>query len=70
MKGKRRLRSGHRKADLQEAFVLCLNQKRHDADGNRIPGYDVEEIMAMPPAQRERVKQAGWLGTTKPRRKM
>ncbi len=56
-----------RKVDLREAFLLCINQKRHDADGNRIPGYDVEEIMAMTPADRERVRRMGWM-TTKPRR--
>jgi hypothetical protein len=63
MKNKRQLRNRHRKSDMQEAFVLCLNQRRHDVDGNRIPGYDVEEIMAMTPAERERVRQAGWLAT-------
>jgi hypothetical protein len=68
MKGKRRLRSGHRKADLQEAFALCLNQKRHDAQGKRLPGYSSDEIMEMTPAQREQVKQAGWLGKSKLRR--
>ena len=63
MKNKRRLRSGHRKNDMQEAFILTLQQKRHDAAGNRIVGYDFEQILAMSPAERERLKQVGWLAT-------
>jgi hypothetical protein len=68
MKNKRRLRSGLRKADLRETFSLVLHQKRHDGDGKRIPGYDFEQIMEMTPGERERVKQAGWLGKSKLRR--
>jgi hypothetical protein len=47
---------------MQEAFALCLNQKRHDAAGNRVVGYDFEQIMALRPAEREWLKQTGWLG--------
>ena len=65
MKNKRRLRSGLRKNDMQEAFDLCLHQKRHDAAGNRVVGYDFEQIMALRPAERERLKQTGWLGKGK-----
>jgi hypothetical protein len=62
MKNKRRLRSGLRKNDLQEAFILTLQQKRHDAAGNRIQGHTFDQILAMTPAERERLKQVGWLG--------
>jgi hypothetical protein len=64
MKNKRRLRSGHRKVDMQEAFMLTLQQKRHDDAGNRVQGHTFDEILAMSPAERQRVKQAGWLGKT------
>lgn len=50
-----------RKHNMEEAFVLCLNQKRHDALGNRLPGYDLDQIVAMGPGEREKVRQAGWL---------
>jgi len=65
MKNKRRLRSGLRKNDMQEAFDLCLHQKRHDAAGNRVVGYDFNQILDMTPRQRAAVKQAGWLGKGK-----
>jgi hypothetical protein len=51
------------KADLDEVMALALNQRRHDADGNRIQGYSFNEILAMTPAERERFKQAGGLAT-------
>jgi hypothetical protein len=57
-----------RKADLDEVTALTLNQRRRDADGNRLPGHTFDEILAMTPAERERVKQVGWLGKTKTRR--
>jgi hypothetical protein len=68
MKNKRRLRSGFRKNDMQEAFDLCLRQRRHDAAGNRVQGHTFDEIEAMTPAERQRLKQVGWLGKPKTRR--
>ena len=50
------------KADMDEVFRITLHQRRHDAQGNRLPGFSADAIMAMAPVQRERVKQAGWLG--------
>ena len=61
MKNKRRLRSGLRKNDMQEAFALTLHQKRHDDAGNRVVGYDFNQILAMTPRQRAAVKHAGWM---------
>jgi len=55
-------KSRGRKSNLQEALVLCLNQKRRDALGNRLPGYTFDEIAAMGSVEREKVRQAGWLG--------
>jgi hypothetical protein len=57
-----------RKSNLQEALVLCLNQKRHDSAGNRIKGSTFDEIAAMGPEEREQVRQAGWLGQKSNRR--
>jgi hypothetical protein len=51
------------KADLDDVMALTLNQRRHDADGNRIQGYSFDAILAMTPAERERLKQVGWLAT-------
>jgi hypothetical protein len=48
-------------ADLEEAAAICLNQKRHDAEGNRLKGHSLDEILNMSAEERERVKQAGWL---------
>ena len=64
-RNKRRLRNRRPKNDMQEALVLCLNQKRHDSAGNRIKGYTFDEIAAMGSVEREKVRQAGWLATQK-----
>jgi hypothetical protein len=64
---KRRLR-GRKKDALQEVFALCLNQRRHDADGKRITGYTADQIMEMGPGERAAVKRSGWLGKTETRR--
>jgi hypothetical protein len=53
------------KTDMEEVFAIALHQKRHDAAGNRVVGYDFEQIMALRPAERERLKQTGWLGKGK-----
>jgi hypothetical protein len=58
--GKRKTRIPVRsKKDWQEIFAVTLNQRRRDADGNRLPSFSLEEIAAMSTAERERVKQAG-----------
>jgi hypothetical protein len=60
--GKRvKFKSRRTKANMQEAFELCVNQKRKDADGNRIKGFTFEEIMAMAPHEREHLLQTNWL---------
>jgi len=60
-RNKRRLRN-RPKNDMQECFAICLAQKRHDALGNRLPGYDFDQILQMSPEEREKVRAAGWLG--------
>jgi hypothetical protein len=56
-----KFKSRRKKANMQEAFELCLNQKRKDGDGNSILGYTFEQIMAMLPHQREHLLQTNWL---------
>ena len=65
MRNKRRLRNRRHKNDLQECFAICLAQERRDALGNRLPGYDFDQIAAMGPEEREQVRQAGRLGEKK-----
>lgn len=48
--------------DHAEVMATTLNQKRYDAAGNRLPGYDNREIAAMSGYEREQVKARGWLG--------
>jgi hypothetical protein len=67
-RNKRRLRNRRPKNDMREAFAICLNQRRHDALGNRLPGHTSDEITAMGPGEREKVRQAGWLGEKSKRR--
>ena len=67
-RNKRRLRNGRRKNDMQEAFAICLNQKRHDARGNRLSGYDFDEILKMGSEEREKLRAVGWLGKKSNRR--
>jgi len=55
-----KFRARGQKADMDEVFRITLHQRRHDAQGNRLPCFSADEIAAMTPAQRERVKQAGW----------
>jgi hypothetical protein len=43
-----------------------LRQRRHDAAGNRVQGHTFDEIAAMTPSQRERLKQVGWLAAVHP----
>ena len=49
------------KTDMEEVFAICLHQKRHDDAGNRVVGYDFEQILAMTPRQRAAVKHAAWM---------
>ena len=56
-----KFKSRRQKANMQEAFELCLNQKRKDGDGRPIEGYTFEEIMAMSPHEREHLLQTNWL---------
>ena len=56
-----KFKSRRKKANMQEAFELCLNQKRKDADGDPIPGYTFEQIAAMLPHEREHLLQTNWL---------
>jgi hypothetical protein len=46
---------------MQEAFELCLNQKRKDEAGNQIDGFTFEQIMQMLPQEREHLLQTNWL---------
>jgi hypothetical protein len=63
--GKRKTRIPVRsKKDWQEILTVTLNQRRRSADGNRLPGFSLEEIAAMSTAERMAVKAAGWLGKT------
>ena len=48
--------------DMEQVLAICLNQKRHDANGKRIAGHTFDEIAAMTPAERQRLKQTGWVG--------
>ena len=56
-----KFKSRRKKANMEEAFQLALNQKRKDADGNSILGYTFEQIMAMLPHEREHLLQTNWL---------
>ena len=56
-----KFKSRRQKANMQEAFELCLAQKRHGADGNRVDGYTFEQIMAMTPHEREYLLQGIWI---------
>jgi hypothetical protein len=40
------------KTNMEEVFAICLNQKRHDANGNRVQGHTFDEIAAMTPSER------------------
>jgi hypothetical protein len=59
-RNKRRLRNPQH-SSLEEAFALCLNQKRKDDGRNKLPGVTVEEIMQMNPYEREHMLQTNWL---------
>ena len=62
--GKRRTRLARRpRKDWDEILAVTLNQRRHDAAGNRLPLHDLAEIAAMTPEQRAEVKAAGWITT-------
>ncbi len=50
-----------------ESLALTLIQPRDDADGNGVKGYLAEEIFAMTPGERQRLK-AMWLTTEEDRR--
>jgi hypothetical protein len=56
-----KFKSRRQKANMQEAFELCLNQKRKDEAGNQIDGFRFEEIMQMLPHEREHLLQTNWL---------
>lgn len=61
-RNRRRLRNRRPKNDLQECLAICLAQKRRDALGNRLPLYTADEITAMGPEERQKVREAGWMG--------
>jgi hypothetical protein len=64
---RRRLLS--RTADDDEAFALCLLQKRHDENGNRIEGHTFEQVQAMTPGERQVLKaRCSWPITEQMRR--
>lgn len=56
-----KFKSRRQRANMQEAFELCLNQKRKDDAGNPIQGFTFEQIMAMMPHEREYLLQTNWL---------
>jgi hypothetical protein len=56
-----KFKSRRQKANMQEAFDLCLNQKRKDRAGNPIQGFTFEQIMQMLPQEREHLLQTNWL---------
>jgi hypothetical protein len=61
MRGKTKLRIPPRPAkDWEEILAVTLNQRRRDANGNRLQGHGLEEIAAMTPAERDEVKVRGW----------
>ena len=45
-----------RRDELEEVFAIVLNQRNYDTNGNRIEGFSWDEVMAMSPRERERVK--------------
>ena len=49
-----------------ESLALALIQPRHDKDGNRLEGYTADALLAMTPAERERLKST-WLTTAERR---
>jgi hypothetical protein len=54
---KKRAYIGKRKRDLdEECFQLALLQPRWDTYGRKIPGFTVEQIMAMSDEEREALK--------------
>jgi hypothetical protein len=56
-----KFKSRRKKANIQEAFELTLNQKRKDGAGNPIQGFTFEQIMQMLPHEREYLLQTNWL---------
>ncbi len=60
MARKVRFKARRGKRSMEEAFWIILRQKRHDSARNKIPGFTFDEICAMTPEQREKVRQAGW----------
>ncbi|PYX69680.1 MAG: hypothetical protein DMG72_20315 [Acidobacteria bacterium] len=50
--------------DEGECVALLLTQPRHDAAGNKLQGYTLEEIRAMAPGERTALKAKNpWLAT-------
>jgi hypothetical protein len=60
MARKVRFKARRGKRSMEKAFWITLRQKRHDSEGNEIPGFTFDEICAMTREQREKVRQAGW----------
>ena len=46
-------------ATTRYLMALCLCQPRHDAQGNRIPGFTAEQVRNLSPRERRKLRLQG-----------